>query len=66
MIVGMVFGSTGWAPWVPWSIVPLFAGVAGPEAQQSIGAGSYAVLAGVFVVGLAITMIHINKADNTQ
>ena len=25
LILGMVFGSTGWAPWVPWSIVPLFA-----------------------------------------
>ena len=66
LILGMVFGSTGWAPWVPWSIVPLFAGVAGPEAQQSIGAGSYALLAAVFIVGAAGAMIHINRADNTQ
>ena len=66
LILGMVFGSTGWAPWVPWSIVPLFAGMAGPEAQKSIGAGSYAVLGSLFVVGLAVTMIHLRRADNTQ
>jgi len=66
LILGMVFGSTGWAPWVPWSIVPLFTGVAGPEARQSIGAGSYVVLAAVFVVGVAGVMIHLNRADNTQ
>jgi ABC-2 type transport system permease protein len=66
LILGMVFGSTGWAPWVPWSIVPLLTGVAGPEARQAIGTGSYAVLAAVFVVGVSGAMIHINRADNTQ
>jgi hypothetical protein len=66
LILGMVFGSTGWAPWVPWSIVPLFTGVAGPEARQAIGPGSYAVLAAVFVVGVAGAMIHVRRTDNTQ
>ncbi len=66
LILGMVFGPTGWAPWVPWSIVPLFTGAAGPEARQSIGTGSYAVLAAVFVLGVAGVMLHIKRADNTQ
>jgi ABC-2 type transport system permease protein len=66
MILGMVFGATGWGVWVPWSIVPISAGVAGPESQHLVGPGSYAVLLALFVAGTAATMIHLTLADNSQ
>jgi ABC-2 type transport system permease protein len=66
MFLGTVFGATGWGKWFPWSIVPIFGGAAGPDALKELGPGSYAVLAAVFAVGVAGTMIQLARADNTQ
>jgi len=33
LLLGMGLGATGWGKWFPWSIVPLFAGIAGPAPQ---------------------------------
>lgn len=65
LILGNVFGATGWGKWFPWSIVPLFAGVAGPRVE-TLAAGSILVVILTFVAGSAATIIHLRIADNTQ
>lgn len=65
VFLGTVMGATGWGKWFPWSIVPLYAGVAGPPAEH-LAAGSYAVLAATFAAGVAAVVLHVRLADNTQ
>ncbi len=64
MVLATVFGHTGWGPWVPWSIVGLYSGAAGPE--TSLGWGSYAVTAATLLLGTSLTIRHEVFADNTQ
>lgn len=65
LALGNLFGKTGWAEWFPYSIVPLLVGmVANPV--DSLPAGSYAVLAGTFAVGVAATILQLRFADNAQ
>jgi len=64
LVLASVFGHTGWAPWVPWSIVGIYSGAAGPA--DSIGWGSLLVLAATFVTGLLLTIRHEVHADNGQ
>jgi len=64
LFLGNVFAKTGWAPWFPWSIIPLLIGMAGPA--ENVGAGSYVVLAALFAAGLGGTMAHQESADNCQ
>lgn len=64
MAVGDLLGRTGWAPYFPWSIVPLMIGMVGQP--QTVPAGSYAVLAVTFVVGIAATIAQLRFADNEQ
>jgi ABC-2 type transport system permease protein len=65
LVMGMAIGATGWGKWFPWSIVPLFAGVAGPRAEV-LSAGSLAILAMTSVAGIIATILHIRHADNSQ
>jgi ABC-type transport system involved in multi-copper enzyme maturation permease subunit len=65
LVLGNVLGATGWGRWFPWSIVPLFAGVAGPRGE-TLGAESAAVLAFTFALGLAATIHRLRTADTTQ
>lgn len=64
MILGTVFGATGWGPYTPWSIVPLYSGAAGP--QTALPPASYAVLAATLVVGVVGTCLQLVLADDTQ
>jgi ABC-2 type transport system permease protein len=64
MMLGSVFGRTGWAPWVPWCVVGISSGAAGPGIE--LGWGSYATLIATFVVGTALTVRHETEADNVQ
>ena len=64
LVLANVFGHTGWGPWVPWTIVGLYSGVAGPGA--SVGWGSFAVIGATFLVGTALTIRHEVAADNGQ
>jgi ABC-type transport system involved in multi-copper enzyme maturation permease subunit len=64
LVLGSVFGHTGWAPWVPWTIVGLYSGVAGPVA--TLGWGSFAVIGATFLIGTALTIRHEVAADNGQ
>ena len=65
LVLGNVLGATGWGKWFPWSIVPLFAGVAGPRAE-TLAPGSLAVVALTATAGLAATIAQLTWADNTQ
>ncbi|HKL85222.1 MAG TPA: ABC transporter permease, partial [Treponemataceae bacterium] len=64
LMIAMIFGNTGWGPWIPWSIVGLYSGAAGPETGLSLV--SYIIIAGTFLLGLALTMHHEVFADNSQ
>jgi len=65
LLLGNVVGVTGWAKWFPWSIVPLFAGVAGPRAELLAPASVLIVIA-TGGIGLAATIRYITYADNDQ
>ncbi len=64
LVLANVFGHTGWGPYVPWTIVGLYSGAAGPEI--TLGWGSFAVIAMTFLIGLALTIRHEVYADNVQ
>jgi hypothetical protein len=65
LVMGNILGATGWGKWFPWSIVPLFAGVAGPRVE-TLAPGSLVVLAVTFVAGIAGTVWQMRCADNAQ
>jgi len=64
LVLASVFGHTGWGPWIPWSIIGLYSGMAGTG--PALVAGSYAVLAATFALGLGLTLRHEVLADNVQ
>lgn len=64
LVLAVVFASTGWGPWLPWSIVGIYSGAAGPVGD--LGWGSYAVLGLTFIVGVALVVRHEVYADNVQ
>jgi ABC-type transport system involved in multi-copper enzyme maturation permease subunit len=64
LVLGNVLGATGWGRWFPWSIAPLFAGVAGPRVEV-LAPGSVVVLLATFALGLAATIAQVRWADTT-
>jgi hypothetical protein len=62
--VASVFGRTGWGPWMPWSIVGLYSGAAGPG--TNVGLGSALVILATFLAGFALVVGHEERADNAQ
>jgi ABC-type transport system involved in multi-copper enzyme maturation permease subunit len=65
LVVGNVLGATEWGQWFPWSIVPLFAGVAGPPAE-SLAGGSVVVVGMTGLVGLGATVMQMAWSDSPQ
>ncbi len=65
LALGDVFSHTGWAVWVPWSIVPALIGMVG-KPVGTLPVGSYVVLAVTFAIGVAATIAQLRLADNTQ
>lgn len=65
LLAGNLVGSTGWAPWFPWSIVPILVGSVG-RPVSSLPTGSYFVVALTFAVGVAGTIWTLRTADNSQ
>lgn len=63
LLMGDLVGHTGWAPWFPWSIVPLITGMVG-QAVPALPWTSYLVLGLTFVAGIAGTVLHLRLADN--
>lgn len=64
LVLASVFGRTGWAPWVPWSIIGLASGAAGPDAV--LNWTSDAVLAATFLLGTSVTAWIEARRDNRQ
>ncbi len=60
-----VFAATGWGKWFPWSIVPLFTGVAGPRAE-TLTPASLVIVALTSAAGIAATIWQLRFSDNTQ
>ena len=64
LVLANVFRHTDWEPWVPWTIVGLYSGAAGPAVP--LGWGSFALIAATFLVGTGLTIRHEMYADNMQ
>ena len=64
LVLATVFGNTGWGPWIPWAIVGLYSGAAGPGV--ALGRGSFIVLLVTFMAGLVLVVRHETLADNGQ
>jgi ABC-2 type transport system permease protein len=62
LVLGNVLGATGWGRWFPWSIVPLFAGVAGPRVE-TLAPGSLLVVGLTGLAGVAATAVQVVRAD---
>jgi ABC-2 type transport system permease protein len=65
LALGDVFSHTGWAPWFPWSIIPLLIGMVG-KPVATLPAGSLIVVLTTFVAGILATVAQLRYADNTQ
>ena len=65
LVLGDVVGKTGWGPWFPWSIVPVFVGSVGQRAT-ALAPGSVVVVGLTFLAGIAATVAQLRYADNTQ
>ena len=65
LALGNVFAKTGWAPWFPWSIVPMLIGMVG-KPVQTLPPGSYVVVALTFTAGVVATVLQLIYADNHQ
>ncbi len=65
LLLGNVIGHTGWAPWFPWSIVPILVGSVG-QPVDALPVGSFVVLAVTFAAGIAGAMWTLQTVDNTQ
>ena len=65
LLLGNVVGHTGWAPWFPWSIVPILVGSIGTPVD-AVPVASLVVVAATFAAGIAATMWRLQTADNTQ
>lgn len=65
LLLGNVIGHTGWAPWFPWSIVPILVGSVG-NPVDALPFGSAIVLAATFAAGVAGATWLLQRADNTQ
>jgi ABC-2 type transport system permease protein len=63
LVLGNVLGATGWGKWFPWSIVPLFAGVAGPRVEH-LAPGSLVVVVLTGLVGVVGTVAQVSRGDH--
>ena len=64
LFIAQITAATGWGAWFPWSVPPLYSGLAGPEGAD-LPAGSYALVAIVSAVALLATYAWWQRADHT-
>lgn len=56
----------GWTEWIPWAMSSSVAGFMGPpEWVDPLNVGSWAILIGMFVLGLAAVIVYVNRADTS-
>ena len=65
LFLAQIVAATGWGSWFPWSVPPLFAGLAGPRSAQ-LGTHSYALVAVTLAAGLAGTFAWWRRADQSR
>lgn len=65
LFVAQIMAATGWGPLFPWSIPPLFGGLAGPEGAQ-LEPVSYLLVALTSAAGFAATFWWWRHADQTR
>jgi ABC-2 type transport system permease protein len=53
----------GWGGWFPWSVPPLFTGLAGPRGSH-LEPASYVIVGATSVAGLAATSLWWRLADH--
>lgn len=63
LFLAQVLAVTGWGAWFPWSVPPLFTGLAGPR-QQNLAAGSYLLVGVTSLVGVVATSLWWRFADH--
>jgi ABC-2 type transport system permease protein len=64
LFLAQIFAATGWGAWFPWSVPPLFAGLAGPRGEL-LGGLSYVLVAATSAAGLIATFVWWERADQT-
>lgn len=66
-LVGMLGGIAGWGDWLPWAMPTAvggtFLGLA-VSSETQLTAGSWAIAWGVCAVGIAATLVWIDRADS--
>jgi ABC-2 type transport system permease protein len=62
---GQIVAVMGWGDWFPWSVPPLFSGMAGARAEM-LGWHSYALVVLTFVAGVVSTIIWWRSADQSR
>jgi ABC-2 type transport system permease protein len=65
MFTAQIVAALGYGAWYPYSVPPLYAGIAGPG-QGPPGLFGYATVAGVAVVSVAATAYWWRHTDHTQ
>lgn len=65
LLAGNLVGTTGWAPWFPWSIVPILVGSVG-EPVAGLPVGSYVVVALTFFAGVGAAVAQQKWQDLSQ
>ncbi len=65
VFLAQILAATGWGAWFPWSVPPLFSGLAGPRADQ-LGLHSYVLVALTGAAGLVATYAWWQRADQTR
>ncbi|MBN1192517.1 MAG: ABC transporter permease [Coriobacteriia bacterium] len=66
---GMIGGVAGWGDWLPWAMPTAIGGTfLGPavSSETQLMAGSWAIEAGVFAIGIAAVIWWVNHADSRE
>lgn len=67
---GLMMAFAGWARWFPWSMPMVFTGMTfappGTITETALGIASWAIVLGLFAVGLAAVFWYVDRVDNAQ
>jgi ABC-2 type transport system permease protein len=63
VFLAQVLAAMGWGGWFPWSVPPLFTGLAGPR-DSHLGPASYSIVGATSLAGLAATLLWWRLADH--
>jgi ABC-2 type transport system permease protein len=63
VFLAQVLAAMGWGGWFPWSVPPLFTGLAGPRGSH-LSPASYVIVAATSLAGLAATSLWWRLADH--